>query len=76
MIADLRAVAEQYLAHRGRRLDQVRSVLDRLGDDTADADVIDAVLAEFYEADIDPRNRPYAQKSIRTQLDHLRQTRQ
>lgn len=64
---NLRAVAYEYLAHRGERLEQVRAALAELGEDTGVEAVTDAVYA-----DVDPAVRPAAEASVRAQLDYLR----
>lgn len=61
---DVGRVAEQYLAHRAERLDQVRAALDS-GATTA-RDVVEIVYA-----DVDRSVWPAAEASVRAQLDYL-----
>ncbi len=65
VLPSVRAVAEEYLAHRERRLEQVRAALSA-GDTTAEQ-VVDRVYA-----DIDPAVRFAALMSVQAQLAHLR----
>jgi glyoxylase-like metal-dependent hydrolase (beta-lactamase superfamily II) len=64
VLPSARAVAAQYLDHRGARLDQVRAAL-AAGDTTAAE-----VVARVY-ADVDPILWPAAELSVRAQLAHL-----
>jgi glyoxylase-like metal-dependent hydrolase (beta-lactamase superfamily II) len=66
-LPDLGAVADAYLRHREQRLEQVRAALDTLGPDATAA----AVVAVVY-ADVDRALWPYAEWSVRAQLDYLR----
>jgi glyoxylase-like metal-dependent hydrolase (beta-lactamase superfamily II) len=65
---DLAALAEAYLAHRAERLEQVRAVLDELGDVRTPRAIVERVYA-----DIDPSLWPAAELSVRAQLDYLRE---
>jgi len=66
-LPDLAAVAAYYLRHREERLDQVRAALDQLGPDATAAEVVPVVYA-----DVDRALWPYAEWSVRAQLDYLR----
>src|SRR5664279_2127356 len=66
-LPDLGAVAGAYLAHRGQRLDQIRSALEVLGLDAAVGAVTDLV----YD-DIDVSVRIAAEHSVAAQLEYLR----
>jgi glyoxylase-like metal-dependent hydrolase (beta-lactamase superfamily II) len=71
-VADAGAVARAYLAHRERRLEQVRDALDRLSL-SPDATSASAVVADVY-ADVDRNLWPAAEQSVRAQLAYLRAT--
>jgi len=66
-LADLRSVAEQYLAHREQRLAAIRAALHALGPDASVGAVTDLVYT-----DIDPSVRFAAEHSVAAQLDYLR----
>jgi glyoxylase-like metal-dependent hydrolase (beta-lactamase superfamily II) len=66
-LPSVRAVAEQYLAHRAERLDQVRAALDTLG-----ADASARAIVEHVYADVDQSVWWAAELSVRAQLDYLR----
>jgi glyoxylase-like metal-dependent hydrolase (beta-lactamase superfamily II) len=66
-LADLSAVAAEYLAHREQRLNQVRSALNDLGDDASARDVVEHVYT-----DVDQQLWDAAEKSVQAQLDYLR----
>lgn len=66
-LPDAAAAATAYLAHRERRLDQVRAALDRLGRDASPRQVVEAVYA-----DVDRALWPAAEWSVRAQLEYLR----
>ncbi|WP_284987096.1 MBL fold metallo-hydrolase [Arthrobacter sp. fls2-241-R2A-172] len=57
----------EYRNHREQRLDQIRTALDRLGQDASIAAVTDAVYP-----DVDPSVRWAAETSVAAQLDYLR----
>lgn len=57
----------EYREHREQRLDQIRTALDRLGQDASIAAVTDAVYP-----DVDPSVRWAAETSVAAQLDYLR----
>jgi glyoxylase-like metal-dependent hydrolase (beta-lactamase superfamily II) len=64
---DLEAVTAMYLAHREERLDQVRQALRALGDDATARQVVEHVYT-----DVDEKLWDAAEKSVRAQLDYLR----
>jgi glyoxylase-like metal-dependent hydrolase (beta-lactamase superfamily II) len=66
-LPDLGAVAAYYLRHREERLEQVRAALGTLGPDATPAQVVEVVYA-----DVDRALWPYAEWSVRAQLDYLR----
>jgi len=66
-LADLRSVAEEYLAHREQRLAAIRAALDALGPNASVGAVTDLVYT-----DIDPSVRFAAEHSVAAQLDYLR----
>lgn len=66
-LADLQTVAEQYLAHREERLDQVRAALTTLGHDATVRHVVEHVYT-----DVDETLWPVAEQSVRVQLAYLR----
>jgi glyoxylase-like metal-dependent hydrolase (beta-lactamase superfamily II) len=66
-LVDLAAVAEGYLEHRHQRLDQVRSALRELGDDTGVRQIVEHVYV-----DVDEKLWDAAEWSVQAQLDYLR----
>lgn len=66
-LADLEAVTAMYLSHREERLDQVRQALRALGDDATARQVVEHVYT-----DVDEELWDAAEKSVRAQLDYLR----
>jgi len=66
-LPDLAAIAEAYLEHRTRRLDEVRAALAELGPDATARAVVERVYA-----DVDPALWWAAELSVRAQLDYLR----
>jgi glyoxylase-like metal-dependent hydrolase (beta-lactamase superfamily II) len=66
-LADLKAVAAGYLAHREQRLAQVRSALAELGDDATARQIVEHVYA-----DVDEELWGAAEWSVQAQLDYLR----
>ncbi|WP_210408141.1 MBL fold metallo-hydrolase [Allokutzneria sp. NRRL B-24872] len=66
-VADVVPVAEQYLAHRVQRLEQVRGALDTLGADATARQVVELVYAE-----VDKSLWWAAEMSVHAQLDYLR----
>ena len=66
-LADLGAVAAEYLAHREERLQQVRSALADLGDDASARQVVEHVYT-----DVDEKLWDAAEWSVQAQLDYLR----
>ena len=68
-LADLHAVAQEYLDHREQRLDQVRSALRVLGAGASPRQIVEHVYA-----DVDPKLWGPAEHSVRAQLDYLRAT--
>ncbi|WP_045876645.1 MBL fold metallo-hydrolase [Pseudofrankia sp. DC12] len=69
-LADARAAATYYLAHRAERLDQVRAALTAAGVGPAQASPR-AVVERVY-ADVDRVLWPAAELSVRAQLEYLR----
>jgi glyoxylase-like metal-dependent hydrolase (beta-lactamase superfamily II) len=69
-LPDAAAAADAYLAHRQRRLDQVREALDRLSLDPVPTSA-PAVVEDVY-ADVDQLLWPAAEQSVRAQLAYLR----
>ena len=65
-LAEVAAVAEQYLAHREQRLQQVRSALATLGPDATARQIVEVVYA-----DVDQAVWWAAELSVRAQLDYL-----
>ncbi|WIM86423.1 MBL fold metallo-hydrolase [Candidatus Mycobacterium wuenschmannii] len=61
------AVAEEYLAHREQRLDQIRSALRELGDDATTRQVVEHVYV-----DVDKELWDVAEWSVQAQLNYLR----
>lgn len=68
---DCAEAAQQYLAHRAERLEQVRAALVELDVPPTDS-AADAVLATVY-ADVDRSLWPAAAQSVRAQLRYLRE---
>jgi glyoxylase-like metal-dependent hydrolase (beta-lactamase superfamily II) len=66
-LPDLEAVAEEYLAHRQERLDQVRDALRTLGDDATTRQIVEHVYT-----DVDEKLWDVAEWSVQAQLDYLR----
>ena len=66
-LADLEAVTAMYLSHREERLDQVRQALRARGDDATARQVVEHVYT-----DVDEELWDAAEKSVRAQLDYLR----
>jgi glyoxylase-like metal-dependent hydrolase (beta-lactamase superfamily II) len=66
-LADLRAAASGYLAHREERLAQVRSALRDLGDDATARQIVEHVYV-----DVDEELWDAAEWSVQAQLDYLR----
>jgi glyoxylase-like metal-dependent hydrolase (beta-lactamase superfamily II) len=66
-LPSLAAVAEQYLAHRAERLDQVRAALDTLGQDASARAIVEHVYA-----DVDQSVWWAAELSVQAQLDYLK----
>jgi glyoxylase-like metal-dependent hydrolase (beta-lactamase superfamily II) len=66
-LADLRAVADMYLAHREERLNQVRDALKSLGDDASARRIVEHVYTDVDEALWDA-----AEWSVQAQLEYLR----
>lgn len=64
---DLEAVTAMYLAHREGRLDQVRHALQAIGEDATARQVVEHVYT-----DVDEKLWDAAEKSVRAQLDYLR----
>ena len=60
-------IARAYRAHRGQRLEQIRTALAGLG---ADAGV--QAVADVVYADVDPSVRRAAENSVAAQLEYLR----
>ncbi|MDQ0378681.1 MBL fold metallo-hydrolase [Amycolatopsis thermophila] len=69
-MADLRAVAQQYLDHREQRLDQVRRALEQLGPDATARQVVEIVYADVDRALWTP-----AEHSVNAQMQYLRSIR-
>lgn len=66
-LADVEAVASEYLAHREQRLDQVRSALADLGDDASARQIVEHVYTDVGEELWD-----FAEWSVQAQLNYLR----
>jgi glyoxylase-like metal-dependent hydrolase (beta-lactamase superfamily II) len=64
---DLAAVANEYLAHREKRLAQVRTALGQLGPDASAREVVELVYAG-----VDQELRGPAERSVQAQLEYLR----
>jgi glyoxylase-like metal-dependent hydrolase (beta-lactamase superfamily II) len=69
-LRDAAAAADAYLAHRQRRLVQVREALDRLGLEPVPTSA--AAVVEHVYADVDQLLWPAAEQSVRAQLAYLR----
>jgi glyoxylase-like metal-dependent hydrolase (beta-lactamase superfamily II) len=65
-LPDAAAAADTYLAHRERRLEQVRAAVARLGSAVTPRAVVQAVYS-----DVDPALWPAAELSVRAQLAYL-----
>lgn len=65
-LSDAGEVARGYLAHRQRRLDQVRAAVASLGGEATPRRVVEIVYA-----DVDRALWPAAERSVRAQLDYL-----
>ena len=63
---DLAVVANEYLAHREERLDQVRQALAQLGAGASAREIVELVYA-----DVDERLWGPAERSVRAQLEYL-----
>jgi glyoxylase-like metal-dependent hydrolase (beta-lactamase superfamily II) len=70
-LADARAAATYYLAHRAERLEQVRAALAAAGVGSEQANPREVV--ERVYADVDRVLWPAAELSVRAQLDYLRE---
>ncbi|MEV0947358.1 MBL fold metallo-hydrolase [Rhodococcus sp. NPDC049939] len=70
-LPDLTSVAQQYLAHREERLDQVRTALVELGGTPTVREVVEHVYT-----DVSRELWPVAEKSVNVQLAYLRNTNQ
>jgi len=71
MLPSLAEVCRTYAAHRRVRLDQLRAVLEDLGEAPSEApDVLTAVVDTVYR-DIDPAVRFAAEATVRAQLQYL-----
>jgi glyoxylase-like metal-dependent hydrolase (beta-lactamase superfamily II) len=68
-LPDVAATAQEYLAHREERLDQVRAALRELGPDATARQVVELVYRDVDESLWVP-----AEWSVRAQLDYLRST--
>ncbi|MCB0927069.1 MAG: MBL fold metallo-hydrolase [Mycobacterium sp.] len=66
-LPDVVAVAEEYLAHRAQRLQQIRDALVVLGEDAGVREVVEHVYV-----DVDEKLWPVAESSVKAQLDYLR----
>jgi glyoxylase-like metal-dependent hydrolase (beta-lactamase superfamily II) len=66
-LPDLEAVADEYLAHRQERLQQVREALRTLGDDATTRQIVEHVYT-----DVDEKLWDVAEWSVQAQLDYLR----
>jgi glyoxylase-like metal-dependent hydrolase (beta-lactamase superfamily II) len=69
-LPDLQAVAAEYLAHRERRLDQIRQALVSLDVDARAAEV--GAVTDVVYHDVDASVRRAAEHSVAAQLDYLR----
>ncbi len=68
-LPDLSKTAQEYLAHREARLNQVRAALAELGENATTRQVVERVYA-----DVDRSLWPAAEWSVQAQLDYLRRT--
>ena len=68
-LPDLLSVADEYLAHREQRLDQVRAALRQLGDDATTRQIVEHVYT-----DVDEQLWEAAESSVQAQVDYLRQS--
>ncbi len=68
-LPDLLSVADEYLAHREQRLDQVRAALRQLGDDATTRQIVEHVYT-----DVDEKLWEAAESSVQAQVDYLRQS--
>ncbi|WP_114454385.1 MBL fold metallo-hydrolase [Halopolyspora algeriensis] len=68
-LADVRAVASAYLAHREQRLEQVRQVVREHGPEVTAQQVVEVVYA-----DVDRSVRAAAESTVRAQLTYLHET--
>lgn len=66
-LANIEVVAEEYLAHRDQRLDQIRSALRTLGADATTRQVVEHVYV-----DVDEELWDVAEWSVQAQLDYLK----
>ena len=66
-LEDLQAVVAMYLAHRERRLEQVREAVRKLGAEATARHVVEQVYS-----DVDEKLWDAAEMSVRAQLDYLR----
>ena len=66
-IHNLDAICDEYLAHRHRRLEEIRTALEHLGPDASISAVTDLVYSG-----IDPAVRFAAEYSVAAQLAYLR----
>lgn len=67
-LADIRIVAQGYLAHRQERLEQVRSALRELGEQASARQIVEHVYV-----DVDEKLWDAAEWSVQVQLNHLHQ---
>lgn len=67
-LPDLSTVCDDYLAHRRRRLNQIRVALSTLGDDATPHDIVGLVYS-----DVGPGLRRAAESSVQIQLEYLRE---
>lgn len=67
-LADIRIVAQGYLAHRQERLEQVRSALRELGEQASARQIVEHVYV-----DVDEKLWDAAEWSVQVQLNHLNQ---
>lgn len=71
-LPDAPAAAQQYLAHREERLEQVRDALARLDARLDQGTATVRQVVELVYADVDRSLWPAAELSVRAQLDYLR----
>lgn len=76
VIDDALGALDHYLAHRRRRLDQVRDALDSLrrSDSPPDEDALPRAVVEVVYADVDPVLWGAAELSVRAQLEYLQES--